>query len=67
VHVLDWSDPQLALPLLPVEIRSARELVDGAEVAFRQTDRGVVLTLPARSDHTIDQIIVLDLAAGNGR
>jgi alpha-L-fucosidase len=62
VHVLDWADPQLALPPLPAKVRGARELLSGSEVSFRSTDEGVLLTLPPRTKDEVDQVIVLELA-----
>jgi alpha-L-fucosidase len=63
VHVLDWSDPELALPPLPRRVRAASLLVGGARVPFRETRDGITLTLPARSADEVDQVVVLELAA----
>lgn len=62
VHVLDWADPQLALPQLPAEVRGARELISGADLSFRSSDEGIILALPPRTTGQVDQIIVLELA-----
>ncbi len=62
VHVLDWTDPELALPVLPRRVQAARLLVGGARVPFRVSPQGVTLTLPARLAGEVDQIVVLELA-----
>jgi alpha-L-fucosidase len=62
VHVLDWSDPELALPPLPRTVRAASLLADGARVPVRTTPAGVTLTLPSRGEGVVDQVIVLTLA-----
>jgi len=62
VHVLDWADPELALPVLPRRVRAARLLVGGAPVPFRVSPQGVTLTLPVRPEGEVDQIVVLELA-----
>ena len=62
VHVLDWADPELALPVLPRRVRDARLLVGGARVPFRVSPQGVTLTLPARPEGEVDQVVVLELA-----
>ena len=62
VHVLDWEDPELALPPLPRAVRAASLLVTGTPVPFRQSAGGVTLTLPRRGDGEVDQVVVLRLA-----
>jgi alpha-L-fucosidase len=61
VHVLDWSDPELALPPLPRRVQAARLLEGGAAVPVRTSPRGVTLTLPRRAPNEVDQIVVLEL------
>jgi alpha-L-fucosidase len=67
VHVLDWADPQLALPVLPRHVRAARALDGGAAVPFRETESGIVLGLPPRNPGVVDQIIALELAPPGAR
>ena len=62
VHILDWKDPELALPVLPRPVRGARLLVGWDRVPLRDSARGVTLTLPARAPGHVDQIVVLELA-----
>lgn len=61
LHVLDWQDRQLALPPLDRRVRSASLLVGGKRVPVQQTANGVVLTLPARGEDEVDQVVVLEL------
>ncbi len=56
VHVLDWSDHLLALPLLPV--KSAKLFSSGAPVEITRLKDGLVLHLPRQHDD-VDTIIVL--------
>jgi alpha-L-fucosidase len=62
VHVLDWTDPELALPVLPRPVKAAHLLVGGDRVPLRASAHGVTLTLPARAPGDVDQIVVLELA-----
>jgi len=59
VHVLDWSDPQLFVPLAET-IRSARLLRDGRPVEFRKRPGGIELTLPAAVPNEWDRVVRLD-------
>ena len=61
VHVLDWSDARLFVPLR-AKVASARLLRDGSAVAVRKQPDGIELTLrPAQSDEWV-RIVRLDLA-----
>jgi alpha-L-fucosidase len=62
VHVLDWTDADLALPPLPRRVRAASLLAGGTAVPFHETPTGVTLTLPPRATGEVDQIVVLELA-----
>jgi alpha-L-fucosidase len=62
VHVLNWSDPELALPPLGRRVRAARLLAGGTRVPFRESPTGLALTLPRRGADEIDQVVVLELA-----
>jgi alpha-L-fucosidase len=61
LHVLDWQDRQLALPPFERRVRSASLLAGGSRVPLQQTVNGIVLTLPARSEGEVDQVVVLEL------
>jgi alpha-L-fucosidase len=62
VHVLDWSDRELALPPLGRRVRAAQLLAGGARVPFRESATGLALTLPPQSADEIDRVVVLELA-----
>src|SRR5207237_685830 len=59
VHVLDWPDRILALPIVGVRITRATMLVNGAAVDFEQTPVGLRLTLPSDAADEPDRVIVL--------
>ena len=61
VHVLDWQDPKLSIPIKQAVAR-ARLLKDGSPVAFKRAADGVVLNLPPAAAGDIDRVIQLDLA-----
>lgn len=56
VHILDWPDTELFVPLKGMRVREAVAHADGSKVAFRQDDEGVLLQLgtqPAAPDHIV--------------
>ncbi len=59
VHVLDWPDPVLAIPLLR-SIRRASLLGTGRAVEFLHLSDATLLTLPAEARDPIDTVVVLD-------
>jgi alpha-L-fucosidase len=65
VHVLDWSDTQLFIPLKQT-IRSARLLKDGRAVAVKKRSDGIELTIPASAADDWDRVIRLELPEGAG-
>ncbi len=62
VHVLQWKAPLLALPPIQKTIKSAREFGNGSPVEFKQTNDGVVLTVPSTGKSEVDRVIVLNVA-----
>jgi hypothetical protein len=58
VHVLDWPDPQLALPPLGAPVRAAYLLRGRAPVRFQEAASGVTLTLPPVATEP-DRVVVL--------
>jgi alpha-L-fucosidase len=60
VHVLDWSDPVLALPRLPRAVSKAYRLADKSPVNVTPVSDGLALRLGAERD-PLDTIVVLEL------
>jgi alpha-L-fucosidase len=59
VHVLEWSDPVLALPAWGRRVVSARMLEGGAAVDVLQSPAGITLTLPRSPADAPDRVVVL--------
>jgi len=62
VHVLDWPDRALALPMLGARVVRAYMLRSGAPVDVVQSAAGVTLTLPGGGDDEPDRVVVALLA-----
>jgi alpha-L-fucosidase len=63
VHVLDWADPELSIPLLPGRVRAAQLVGGGTPVRFRESRDGIILRLPPRDPGTVDQVIAIHLTS----
>ncbi len=61
LHVLDWSDPVLALPPSPRRVRSASYLKDGRAVTFTEQKDALLLRLDPTAADPIDTVVVLEL------
>lgn len=61
VHVLDWTDATLILPLK--NVRSARLLRDGSPVRLKTRSDGVEITLPPAQADEWDRVVRLDVSA----
>ncbi len=61
VHVLDWNEPLLALPVMPRPVRSARLLRDGSPIEYNAVKGGLVLKVPEPQAGEVDRVIALDL------
>jgi alpha-L-fucosidase len=59
VHILDWQDEILALPLGDIEIASVTLLKNGVEIAFSRTGDDIVLTIPEVELNEWDVVIKL--------
>jgi alpha-L-fucosidase len=59
VHVLDWRDRLLAIPLTGVRVVRATMLVNGTAAGFEQTSAGLTLTLPGDGAGEPDRVVVL--------
>lgn len=64
LHVLDWNERILALPSINRKIATARLLRNQALVPFEMNDDALLVTLPARPDGLIDEIVVLEMQSG---
>jgi len=60
VHILDWSDAQLFLPLKS-EVVSARLLRDGQSVVVKQRRDGIEMTVPAAAADEWDRVVRLEV------
>jgi alpha-L-fucosidase len=60
VHVLDWRDAQLFVPL-KAKVRRAQMLRDASPVTIRTRSDGIELTLPPAAPDEWDRVIRLDL------
>jgi alpha-L-fucosidase len=63
VHVLEWPDSSLLLPMLANQVTAAYALKDHAKVEFSKAGDGWLLKLPAHSSADFDTVIVLESAA----
>jgi alpha-L-fucosidase len=59
VHVLDWRDRLLAIPVVGARVTRATMLGTGVAVDFEQTSLGLRLTLPNDGAGEPDRVIVL--------
>lgn len=59
LHVLNWNDSILALPVLNLKVREARLLRNQVEVPFQIVDQALLVTLPARPADLIDEVVIL--------
>jgi alpha-L-fucosidase len=63
LHILNWSDPVLAMPRLPKKVKSATLLRDGSKVEFLEHDKyGFFIRHPQGFTDEYDTIVVLELA-----
>jgi len=62
VHILDWQDSSLLLPLPPKAIKSAHFLNDGSSAEFAQNEYGVLLKIPPSARDDYDTIAVFEFA-----
>lgn len=60
VHILDWPDSELFVPLKGVRVHEAVAFDDGQKLPFRQDDDGIVIRL-GRKPTAPDHIVVLSV------
>lgn len=61
IHVLSHEDESLNIGKLPKKIKSAVFFDDQSKVTFKNTDSGVVLSIPRGNRKTVDTIIQLEM------
>jgi hypothetical protein len=61
VHVLNWTEPQLIVPLKRKIVR-ATLLSSGAAVAVKRQPSGIELSLPTAALSQIDTVVKLHLS-----
>ncbi len=63
LHILDWTDPVLAMPKMPKKVKSATFFNSGAKVEFLEHDKyGLFIRNPQGFADEYDTIVVLELA-----
>ena len=63
LHILNWSDPVLAMPKMPKKVKSATFFKDGNKVEFLEHDKyGLFIRNPQGFADEYDTIVVLELA-----
>jgi alpha-L-fucosidase len=63
LHILNWSDPVLAMPRMPKKVKSATFFKDGSKVEFLEHDKyGLFIRSPQGFTDENDTIVVLELA-----
>jgi hypothetical protein len=62
IHILDWRDRIIAIPLVGIRVTRATMLANGQAVDFLQTSDGLRLTLPNDAAGEPDRVLVLRLA-----
>ncbi len=60
VHVLDWPYAELALPLADRKVTRIRSFRGGKEIPFRQSELGVLVTIPDEVREKVDTILVIE-------
>jgi len=63
LHILNWSDPVLAMPKMPKKVKSATFFKDGAKVEFLEHDKyGLFIRNPQGFTDEFDTIVALELS-----
>ena len=64
VHILDWPHGELALPLTDRKVTSIRSFQGGKEIPFRQSELGVLVTIPQDVRDKVDTILTIEAEPG---
>lgn len=60
VHILDWRDPTIALPVMQQKIKAAKFLKDNSRAEFTQNEYGTLIKIPASAVDEFDTVVVLE-------
>lgn len=60
-HILDWPDPVLAIPRLPMPVKRATLLTTKQPVTLRDVDQGHLLTLPHTGRDPISTVVAFEV------
>lgn len=61
VHVLDWQDEVITMPMPGKGVKSAKLFADKSVVKFTKTEMGLSIRIPADKRQAIDTIVELEL------
>jgi alpha-L-fucosidase len=60
LHIMDWSEDPLKLPVIPAKILQSR-LLSGGEVTVLQNADGIAVSVPENARQAIDTVVALEL------
>ncbi len=60
LHILDWPDDVLKLPMIDAKVVRSR-LLSGGKADVRQTAAGIVISVPERDRQPLDTVVALEL------
>ena len=60
LHVLEWADDTLKLPVIPAKVVRSRVL-NGGKAEVRQTTTGLEISVPESDRQPIDTVVALEL------
>ena len=61
VHVLDWQDEVITMPMPGKGVKSAKLFADKTPVKFAKSDMGLSIRIPADKRQSVDTIVELEL------
>ena len=61
VHVLDWQDEVITMPMPGKGVKSARLFADKTPVKFTKTEMGLSIRIPSDKRQSVDTIVELEL------
>jgi hypothetical protein len=66
VHLIDYSDSTLLIPLIGRDVAGVTELANGKNVPVRKTGDGIIMDLSSIQRNDINTVIVIDYDAKGG-